>query len=163
MHYKEKGENMFPMIDLYEMNILDKTRIWNDMNRLIEDRLDGDFVFRVEASWYRGYPPTWTVSTDGGIDGGFYEDFNSCGEALLFLDRKLNQMIHEMYLWAKGNYDNPNPVARGEAKDVLEVLKKHNWIEKEKGELDDEKKKETKNSTTDTPLKKGGTCVAGNS
>lgn len=53
--------------------------------------------------------------------------------------------------------------ARGEAKDVLEVLKKHNWIEKEKGELDDEKKKETKNSTANTPLKKGGTCMARNS
>jgi len=43
------------------------------------------------------------------------------------------------------------------------VLKKHNWIEKEKGELDDEKKKETKNSTANTPLKKGGTCMARNS
>jgi hypothetical protein len=153
---------MFPM-SVYEKNIYSKTRIWNDINRLIEDRTDADFVFRIEASWNSGYPPVWSVSTDGDFDGAFWKDFNNCQEALLYLDRKLSQLIYNMYAWAKGNYDNPNPVARGEAKDVLEVLKKHNWIEKEKGELDDEKKKETKNSTANTPLKKGGTCMARNS
>lgn len=145
---------MIPIIDLYEINIYHKTRIWNDINRLRDDATEEDFTFEIRAVWNRNYPVMWTVH-------GWFEDFNTCEQALGFLDKELSFLIHSKYLWAKENYDNSDPVKRGEAKDIIKVLETHRWIEK--GGFDDKKEEETKNSTTDTPLKKGGTCVAGNS
>ena len=141
---------MFPIIDLYEINIYHKTRIWNDINRLGDNAVEEDFTFKIEAVWNRGYPPTWTVHY-------WFEDFKTCEQALGFLDKELSFLIHAKYLWAKENYNNSDTIKRGEARGIIKVLETHRWIEK--GGFDGKKEEETEDSTTNTSLKKGGTCM----